>query len=119
MAVFNAFIMFAALQKDHPGDKQLKRHKQYAQIDIKIELTKELAFIKDDDTPHLYQFEASPRMASHLPVVAENRLRCFVCSHEGRDLKTIFRCEKCNLPLCVTRERNCFKRYHSKAYHQG
>ena len=51
--------------------------------------------------------------------VAENRLRCFVCSHEGRDLKTIFRCEKCNLPLCVTRERNCFKRYHSKAYHQG
>lgn len=81
---------------------------------------KELAGIVDDDErPPLCHFEVPPYLATHLPVVARNRMRCAVCYSEGRDLKTVFRCEHCKISLCVTHDRNCFKTYHSLAYHQG
>ncbi|KAJ8723667.1 hypothetical protein PYW07_007647 [Mythimna separata] len=40
----------------------------------------------------------------------KTRVRCFVCVREGRKtMKTPFKCEACNVPLCV---EGCFKKYH-------
>ena len=49
----------------------------------------------------------------HLPESIEGnekdiRQRCKLCSN-----KTISRCIKCELPLCILAHRNCFKKYHN------
>lgn len=46
---------------------------------------------------------------SHWPEVTF-RQRCRQCNH--RNHFTYFKCSKCNIPLCLTRERNCFLAYH-------
>ena len=85
LAVFNSFIMFTALQKEHPQDKRLARTKRYAQKDFRIELVKQLGgMVHDQELPPLFQFKASPVQASHLPVYSEDRHHCIVCQHSGR-----------------------------------
>lgn len=34
------------------------------------------------------------------------------CKKEGCTFKTHFRCSKCNVSLCITADRNCFKAFH-------
>ena len=45
LAVLNSFIMFTALQKQHPQDERLQRKGQYAQKDFRCELMRGLAGI--------------------------------------------------------------------------
>ncbi|XP_036412767.1 piggyBac transposable element-derived protein 3-like [Colossoma macropomum] len=46
---------------------------------------------------------------AHWPVKCDKRGRCKVCKVNA----TTTLCEKCDVRLCFTEERNCFKRYHS------
>lgn len=50
-------------------------------------------------------------VGTHFPSKDENkkRLRCKQCSK-----KSSFKCEKCNIHLCVNIERDCFKKFHSR-----
>lgn len=45
-------------------------------------------------------------------VKSENRGRCAWCTIQGRDLKSAFKCEGCDLYLCIMPERNCFIDFH-------
>ncbi|XP_062515445.1 putative mediator of RNA polymerase II transcription subunit 26 [Corticium candelabrum] len=56
------------------------------------------------------------RYSSHMPVIAEGLVRCIVCVSEGRhNSKTRYRCQECNVPLCVSSaERQCFIKYHTE-----
>ncbi|XP_062521838.1 UPF0746 protein DDB_G0281095-like [Corticium candelabrum] len=45
LAILNSFIMFTALQKQHPQDERLQRKGQYAQKDFRCELIRGLAGI--------------------------------------------------------------------------
>lgn len=48
----------------------------------------------------------------HLPVFNEKRRRCIHCMKRGQDLKTFVTCDTCNVPLCLQKERNCFRHHH-------
>ncbi len=61
----------------------------------------------------------NPRYSSHMPVIAEGLVRCIVCVSEGRNnTRTRYRCQECNVPLCVaSADRHCFRLYHTERYH--
>ncbi|XP_031356899.1 piggyBac transposable element-derived protein 2-like [Photinus pyralis] len=46
----------------------------------------------------------------HWPVHIEPKQRCRSCQAYSR-----LACEKCKIPLCLTKDRNCFKAYHIKS----
>ena len=47
---------------------------------------------------------------SHLPEYSEKRLRCKLCIQGQSRIK----CSKCNVGLCITKEKDCFIKYHTK-----
>ena len=55
LAVFNSYIMFTALQQQHPQDPLLKRKGQYTQKDFRCELMRGLAEIDVDEPVPRYR----------------------------------------------------------------
>ena len=51
------------------------------------------------------------RHNQHWPVKHKNNIRCRVCSERGQRKKTINKCAKCDVGLCVV---PCFDDYHTK-----
>lgn len=49
--------------------------------------------------------------SSHWPEVTD-RQRCGLC--KDRNKFTYFTCSKCKVPLCLIKERNCFRKYHAQ-----
>lgn len=49
----------------------------------------------------------------HMPIFS-NEKNSIRCKFTNCDKKTLIMCEKCKVHLCITRERNCFKDFHSK-----
>ena len=130
MAVYNAFIMFTQLQLENRRGERLTRPAGYAQKDFRIELMRGLAGIGDDEDPPLYVPPArapppspppdnppdNPRHSSHVPIILETRGNCPVCRVSGHYNRCRYACEQCNVPLCISAERDCFKVYHSDAF---
>ena len=61
-----------------------------------------------------------PSVDQCLPMISENRRDCICCNGEASMLgqkvpstKTHYYCSKCEVPLCLQRERNCFLKWHS------
>ncbi|KAH8009778.1 hypothetical protein MRX96_047159 [Rhipicephalus microplus] len=51
--------------------------------------------------------------ASHMPEIVDQK-SASRCRNRGCCERTKFRCRKCNLFLCLTASRNCFKAFHEK-----
>lgn len=49
----------------------------------------------------------------HLPIFDETKEGAR-CKNNKCSKKTHFICKKCNVHLCITRDRNCYKDFHSK-----
>lgn len=49
---------------------------------------------------------------SHLPEIDEDKFMTTRCKLEGCTGKTIVRCHKCNVHLCLKRGKNCFREFH-------
>lgn len=50
----------------------------------------------------------------HFPEIATDLKNSVRCKNHNCDKKTKFFCETCNLFLCITGTRNCFKEFHNK-----
>ena len=59
-----------------------------------------------------YQFEQS-NLPPHLSEFQNMRRQCEYCYKEETDLKIYVKCTECGIFLCLIKERNCFKKYHS------
>ncbi|KAJ8262288.1 hypothetical protein GJAV_G00164750 [Gymnothorax javanicus] len=42
----------------------------------------------------------------------KGRKLCVLCSKEKNGLKSIWKCDACNVPLCLVADRNCFRDWH-------
>lgn len=51
--------------------------------------------------------------SSHQPARG-NRRRCAVCSTKKKQVSTNWMCVVCSVPLCLSKNKNCFQNYHSK-----
>ena len=49
----------------------------------------------------------------HMPIFQDSRHRCVNCKKLKLDHKTSVLCSTCNISLCLVKERNCFREFHS------
>lgn len=87
---------------------QLEYHESLAMSLMGLDLNRQLA-----PSP-------KPSVDQCLPMISENRRDCICCNGEAPMLgqkvpstKTNYYCSKCEVPLCLQRERNCFLKWHS------
>ncbi|KAL4104361.1 hypothetical protein QTP88_019662 [Uroleucon formosanum] len=50
--------------------------------------------------------------SSHQPKLSTRR-RCARCSTKQKEVRTEWTCSICNIPLCITKSRNCFSDHHN------
>jgi len=106
IAVTNGFIMYREIQKlrNTPAN-QLTTHRAYVE-----QLVAELCGVTVGALP-------AQRRSGHTPVpisIPVSRLRCDKCKADGLPRKdTSWKCNECDVPLCLQPERNCFHMWHS------
>lgn len=54
-------------------------------------------------------------LLDHFPIFAEKRSRCKLCPAGAKNGFTYIKCGKCQVFLCLNRERNCFYEFHHKS----
>ena len=126
IAVVNSFILFKEHQANNPDDEALHRPKSYSLSNFREELVRQLCDLPEcDDPPTSTRSKPAQNLddfrAVHVPECSDVRRRCVVCYKQGRgDLKVN---SYCSAPQCqgkymhLTKERNCFKEFHSREYH--
>lgn len=57
--------------------------------------------------------EKRHKECAHMPKHASSR-RCAHCSTRDDPHRTIWMCSTCEVPLCLSDKRNCYKEYHNK-----
>jgi len=125
IAVVNSFILFKEHQAKNPDDEALRRRADYSQADFREEIVRQLCNLSEYDVPPGYTTKRpAPRPDEfetvHIPEISDARRRCVVCYRERRvELKVS---SYCSAPQCkgkfmhLTKEKNCFKEFHSKEY---
>ena len=96
--------------------QQQQQQQQMQQEKVQMQQQKEQMQQQIQQQQQQLQQVPNPRYSSHMPVIAEGLVRCIVCVSEGRhNSKTRYRCQECNVPLCVSSaERRCFIKYHTE-----
>lgn len=116
LCVTNAYIIHA--NKNHGNHLSLKK--------FRLRLTEELldhniskrkgrkrkSVVVDNHKP-LVSAEKRHSESSHMPIHSGERRRCAACSTKTAERRSTWMCNVCNVPLCLSSERNCFLNYHA------
>lgn len=128
IAVVNSFILFKEHQKEHPEIEGLRRPNDYALVNFREELVRQLCNLQEYDLPptssHVKPSPPPGQFTTvHMPAFSQDIKRnCVVCYREGRGQKQVH--SFCSAPQCqkylhVSRDRNCFQVWHSEEYHSN
>ncbi len=124
MACVNSYIIFKAMQALFPDNPMLQRPNSYGQLEFREEIVRGLAGIVENEEPPKYakrkSYSFSPKQfeTDHIPERSMHR-NCKVCYFKCNvEKKTSVYCsaDQCNVPLCFTPDRNCFKIWHDPKY---
>ena len=123
VAILNSYIIEGFFRSDH----QSRGSKKKDLVAFRFELAEQLiGLYRGRKRPGRHRSHEMDRLKpelSHLPVAVTPH-DCVVCSTKGRKQhlsrfeyrhKTNFVCSHCNVALCITKDRDCFRNYHTYA----
>lgn len=96
----NSYVLYKLSQNDSK-----KTHYDFVEIIISFLLTKANIVLPDDAN---YNSDKH-----HLPVIQLTRSNCKLCYGNEKRLTTCFKCEACNIYLCI---KSCFYEYHVPSF---
>lgn len=69
-----------------------------------------------DERTDLVSRTKQVKIKTHLPVIFEDGQRgsCAQCSTKDKQIRSVFYCECCNVPLCLKKGKNCYKKFHTQ-----
>lgn len=126
IAVVNSFILFQIHRKANPDNPELKRPQSFSILEFREELVRDLAGLEEYLTPPVYENARQPQAkvqfeTEHMIEFSEGRRSCKVCYKKFKTENKVH--SFCSAPQCLvylhcTPQRNCFKEWHSKAFHE-
>lgn len=124
IAVVNSFILFREHQAQFPDVEELRRTSDYSLAHFREEIVRQICGFPEYSDPPVRSAArpVSPQEfeSVHMPVFTEERRNCVVCYKQGRrQLKVQSKCSapQCDKYMHVTKEKNCFLKFHSREYH--
>jgi hypothetical protein len=126
IAVVNSFILFKEHQAKFPDIEELQRPQSYCLAEFREELVRQICDFPEYDVPPASSRVKPTQPAGlydivHIPEFSNTiRRRCVVCYKQGRgELKVSSYCSapQCGKYLHVSKEKNCFKEWHTMQYH--
>lgn len=124
VAIVNSFILFREHRAKFPDTEALQRPPDYSISDFREEIVRQLCGFPEYDVPPALSKVPPPGEFDvvHMPVFSQSgtRRNCVVCYKQGRgELRVSTYCSapQCGRYLHFTMNRNCFREWHSKAYH--
>lgn len=116
LAVVNSFILHNCLPVTRLDLKTFRRHIVFGLVGERY--TQGVANGPNDTPlqisrkkPHISK-EIRQTGSSHQPVRGTRR-RCAVCSSKQKQVSTFWLCLVCKVPLCLSKNKNCFQRFHT------
>ena len=120
IAIINSYILFQEWRKRHPDIEALQRSKRYDPRSFREELSRQLGGIQDSDKVPLFRppapvAEIPVNVSYHLPEDTHDRRDCKVCARtlKKNAYKSFVKCTTCNVHLCLNKNRNCYKIFHT------
>ena len=134
IAIVNSFILFREHQVQFPDVKELERPADYSLASYREELVRQICGFEEYQDPPKPSCTRPPTPTPppppgefetvHIPVVhGDLRRNCVVCyKRDGSERRVN---TSCSAPQCkgsfmhITTERNCFREFHSREYHEN
>ena len=126
IAVVNGYILFQLHRKANPNKEGLKRRSKYSIMDFREELVRDLAGFDEYQTPPVHDIPSCPKDTSqfesdeHVVEFTAARNACKVCNRKynvEQRIHSLCTAPQCGVYLHCLRGKNCFKEWHTKAFH--
>ena len=122
VSILNAYIIEGFHRADHRSRGRSKRDLLSFRIELATDLIGGFSCRKRAGRPQSIGAAQLNMSLGHFPQVSDKRRDCVVCCAVGKhrklprkeyEHKNYFTCSYCGVYLCVTRDRNCFHKYHT------
>ena len=122
MSIVNAFILFKEYQAKFPDNEDPKRPASYTMAEFREEIVRVFSGFPEYGSPPIFvRTPPAQRVGEfdtvHIPCFSnDQRKYCVVCYKQGRGqlrVNTYCCADQCGQFLHITRERNCFREWHS------
>ena len=125
IAVVNSYILFQLQRKANPDKEELKRPNKYLITDFREELVRDLAGFDEYQTPPVYTNTSRHRATEfesdeHMIEFSAARNSCKVCYKKlkvEQRVHSFCPAPQCGVYLHCLLGKNCFKEWHTKAFH--